>query len=87
MTPFIHNNFLLGNNTGERLYHQYSSGQPVVDFHCHLSPQMIADERQFDDLTQIWLEGDHYKWWAMRTNEVNEKYCTGNASAKEKFSK
>jgi glucuronate isomerase len=87
MTPFIHNNFLLGNKTGEKLYHQYSSIQPIIDFHCHLSPSMIADDRQFDDLTQIWLEGDHYKWRAMRTNGVNENYCTGNASAKEKFNK
>lgn len=87
MIPFIHNNFLLGNRTAERLYHQYSANQPIIDFHCHLSPQMVAQDRQFEDLSQIWLEGDHYKWRAMRTNGVKEFYCTGNASPEEKFSK
>jgi len=87
MISFIHNNFLLGNRTAERLYHQYSANQPIIDFHCHLSPQMVAQDRQFEDLSQIWLEGDHYKWRAMRTNGVKEFYCTGNASPEEKFSK
>jgi glucuronate isomerase len=87
MTAFIHPDFLLGNKTASRLYHTYSANQPIIDFHCHLSPEMIADDRQFEDLTQIWLEGDHYKWRAMRTNGVDEKYCTGNASQKEKFAK
>ena len=87
MTQFINQNFLLGNKTAERLYHQYSANQPIIDFHCHLSPQMIADDRQFDDIGQIWLEGDHYKWRAMRTNGVDERYCTGDASAREKFMK
>ena len=87
MTPFIHNNFLLGNKTAERLYHQYSANQPIIDFHCHLSPQMIAEDRQFDNLSQIWLEGDHYKWRAMRTNGISENYCTGNASPEEKFAR
>jgi glucuronate isomerase len=87
MKPFIHKDFLLNNKTAERLYHQYSEKQPIIDFHCHLSPQMIAEDRKFDNLTQIWLEGDHYKWRAMRTNGINETYCTGNASAEEKFTK
>lgn len=87
MTRFINPNFLLGNRTAERLYHQYSANQPIIDFHCHLSPQMIADDRQFDDIGQIWLEGDHYKWRAMRTNGVDERYCTGDATPKEKFMK
>jgi glucuronate isomerase len=87
MIPFIHSNFLLENKTAERLYHQYSANQPIIDFHCHLSPQMIADDRLFEDLSQIWLEGDHYKWRAMRSNGVSEYYCTGNASPKEKFNK
>lgn len=87
MKPFIHDDFLLGNKTASRLYHQYSENQPIIDFHCHLSPAMIADDRQFSSLTQAWLEGDHYKWRAMRTNGVNEKYCTGAVSDFEKFIK
>jgi glucuronate isomerase len=87
MKTFIHKDFLLGNSTAERLYHQYSANQPIIDFHCHLSPQMIAEDRHFKDLSEIWLEGDHYKWRAMRTNGIAEKYCTGKASGKEKFYK
>ena len=87
MKPFIHENFLLGNKTAERLYHKYAENQPIVDFHCHLSPAMIAEDRQFSNLTQAWLEGDHYKWRAMRTNGISEKYCTGNGSDTEKFNK
>jgi glucuronate isomerase len=87
MTPFINPDFLLGSKTGRRLYHDYSAGQPIIDFHCHLSPLMIAQDRQFEDLSQVWLEGDHYKWRAMRTNGVNEEYCTGDATPREKFDK
>src|SRR5665647_3254158 len=87
MKPFIHEDFLLGNNTARRLYHQYAENKPIIDFHCHLSPSMIAEDRQFSNLTQAWLEGDHYKWRAMRTNGTDEKYCTGNALDIEKFRK
>ncbi len=87
MKPFIHKNFLLGNKTGKKLYHKYSENQPIVDFHCHLSPAMIAGDRQFANLTQAWMEGDHYKWRAMRTNGIHEKFCTGNATDIEKFKK
>jgi glucuronate isomerase len=87
MKPFIHDNFLLYNRTAERLYHKYAYNQPIIDFHCHLSPAMIAEDRQFGNLTQAWLEGDHYKWRAMRTNGIDEKYCTGNASDSDKFNK
>jgi glucuronate isomerase len=87
MKPFIHENFLLGNKTAEKLYHKYSENQPIIDFHCHLSPAMIAGDNQFVNLTRAWLEGDHYKWRAMRTNGVNEEYCTGKASDIEKFEK
>jgi len=66
MKPFIHDDFLLNNRTAIKLYHQYSENQPIIDFHCHLSPAMIADDSQFSDLGQVWLEGDHYKWRAMR---------------------
>jgi len=85
MKPFIHENFMLGNKTAERLYHKYSANQPVIDFHCHLSPSKIADNSRFSNLTQAWLEGDHYKWRAMRTNGIIEKYCTGNAPDADKF--
>lgn len=87
MVPFIHGNFLLNNKTAERLYHKYSENQPLIDFHCHLSPSSIADDIHFETLTQAWLEGDHYKWRAMRSNGINEKYCTGAAPAFEKFEK
>ena len=87
MKPFIHEDFILTNKTALRLYHQYAENQPIIDFHCHLSPAMICDDRQFENLTRAWLEGDHYKWRAMRTNGINEKFCTGNGSDPEKFSK
>jgi len=87
MKLFISDDFLLHNKTATKLYHQYSENQPIIDFHCHLSPAMIADDRQFANLTQGWLEGDHYKWRAMRTNGVSEKYCTGKVSDAEKFAK
>jgi glucuronate isomerase len=87
MKPFIHENFLLGNKTAEKLYHKYSENKPIIDFHCHLSPEMIKQDHQFANLTRAWLEGDHYKWRAMRSNGINEKFCTGNASDIEKFKK
>lgn len=87
MPPFINPEFLLGNKTAVRLYHTWAENMPIIDFHCHLSPEMIASDRQFDNLSQVWLEGDHYKWRAMRTNGVPEKYCTGDASPVEKFNK
>lgn len=87
MKPFIHENFLLGNKKAVRLYHEYAENQPIIDFHCHLSPAMIAGDRQFLNLTQAWLEGDHYKWRAMRTNGIAERYCTGNEPDSLKFSK
>jgi len=87
MKPFIHEDFVLTNKTAIRLYHRYAGNQPVIDFHCHLSPAMIADDRQFENLTQAWLEGDHYKWRAMRTNGISEAYCTGKATDHDKFMK
>jgi glucuronate isomerase len=87
MKPFINENFLLGNKTAELLYHKYSEYQPIIDFHCHLSPAMIVEDHQFANLTGAWLEGDHYKWRSMRTNGIDEKYCTGNASDPDKFRK
>ncbi|HPA86589.1 MAG TPA: glucuronate isomerase [Bacteroidales bacterium] len=87
MKNFINDDFLLGSRTARRLYHEYAENQPIIDFHCHLSPAMIADDRQFDNLGQAWLEGDHYKWRAMRTNGISEHYCTGDATPAEKFEK
>ncbi|MGE5497648.1 MAG: glucuronate isomerase [Syntrophothermus sp.] len=84
---FIKENFLLSNPTAEKLYFDYAKDQPIVDYHCHLPVQEIAENKKFDNITQIWLYGDHYKWRAMRTNGVNEKFITGDASDKEKFLK
>ena len=82
---FIHNDFLLSNDSARKLYHEYAYDQPIIDYHCHLPPEDIATDRQFANLAEIWLEGDHYKWRAMRANGVAEDYCTGNADPKEKF--
>ena len=83
--PFIHDDFLLQSKTARRLYHEYAEGQPILDYHNHLPPRDIADNRRFNDLFEIWLEGDHYKWRAMRANGVEERFCTGNAEPYEKF--
>jgi glucuronate isomerase len=85
--PFINEDFLLESKTARRLYNEFSKNQAIIDFHCHLSPSMIADDLQFDNLGQAWLEGDHYKWRAMRINGVNERFCTGSATSREKFDK
>jgi glucuronate isomerase len=82
---FITDNFLLQNDTARYLYKKYASGRPILDYHCHLSPKDLAENRRFADLFEIWLEGDHYKWRAMRANGVAEKYCTGDATPYEKF--
>jgi glucuronate isomerase len=82
---FIHEKFLLHSATAERLYHQYAESQPIIDYHSHLPAADVASDRRFSDLSEIWLEGDHYKWRAMRANAVPEEFCTGDASPKEKF--
>lgn len=82
---FIHEDFLLSNKTARRLYHAFAEDQPILDYHCHLPPQDVAANRQFQNLFEIWLEGDHYKWRAMRVNGVPESHCTGNAPVYEKF--
>ena len=83
--PFITEDFLLTSKTARRLYHEFAENEPILDYHCHLSPRDIAENRQFRNLQEIWLEGDHYKWRAMRANGVEERYCTGNAEPFEKF--
>jgi len=84
---FCGEDFLLDNEFSRYLYDQHASGMPIIDYHNHLSPQDIAADRQFRNLTEIWLEGDHYKWRAMRTNGIAEEYCTGKADPAEKFMK
>jgi glucuronate isomerase len=83
--PFIHDDFLLSTRAARRLYHEFAAPQPIFDYHCHLSPRDIAENRQFANLFEIWLEGDHYKWRAMRSNGVPERFCTGDATPLEKF--
>lgn len=85
MKSFLDENFLLQSKTSQTLYHQYAKEMPVIDYHCHLSPQQIAEDINFGNLTQAWLYGDHYKWRAMRTNGIKEAYCTGDKSDYEKF--
>ena len=87
MKNFIDKNFLLKNKTSEVLYHDFAKDLPIIDYHCHLPPDEIASDKKFENLTKIWLDGDHYKWRAMRANGIDENYCTGNAPDPEKFSK
>jgi len=82
---FIHDDFLLHSEAARRLYHQYAAAEPILDYHSHLSPADVAADRRFQNLFEIWLEGDHYKWRAMRANGIAERYCTGDASPYEKF--
>ena len=74
---FITEDFLLHNPAARRLYHTFAEHEPILDYHCHLSPREIAENRQFRNLSEIWLDGDHYKWRAMRADGVHERYCTG----------
>jgi glucuronate isomerase len=87
MSSFLTKNFLLETDAARRLYHDYAAPQPIIDYHNHLPPSDIANNRNFENLTRIWLDGDHYKWRAMRTLGINEKYITGDASDREKFMK
>ncbi len=84
---FMGEDFLLQTKTAELLYNEYAKQMPIIDYHCHLSPQQIAEDIKFENLTQGWLYGDHYKWRAMRTSGVDESYCTGGKSDYEKFEK
>jgi glucuronate isomerase len=84
---FITDDFLLLTDAARELYHDYAAKMPVIDYHCHLPPQQVADDHVFENMTQIWLYGDHYKWRQMRTAGVEERFCTGHASDWEKFAK
>ena len=88
MRPFMDENFLLQTETARHLYHDHAKKMPIIDYHCHLVPQMVAEDHQFRSITEVWLGGDHYKWRAMRSNGVAERYCTGtDTSDWEKFEK
>lgn len=87
MKPFMDENFLLTNQTAETLYHDFAKDMPIFDFHCHLSPKEIAENKRYQNITEVWLGGDHYKWRAMRANGVEERFITGDAPDKEKFMK
>ncbi len=85
MKSFLDKDFLLQTETAKQLYHEFAKEMPIIDYHNHLIPEQIANDVNFDNLTQVWLYGDHYKWRAMRSNGIIEKYCTGDASDYEKF--
>ncbi len=87
MKAFMDRDFLLCSETAKHLYHDYAADMPIIDYHCHLDPREICEDRQFENITQVWLGGDHYKWRLMRSAGVEEKYITGDASDREKFQK
>ena len=87
MKKFNDESFLLKTDSAATLYHEYAAKMPILDFHCHLNPKDIAEDRQFTSITEAWLEGDHYKWRAMRTNGINEDYVTGKKDDYQKFLK
>lgn len=87
MKKFLDEDFLLTTEAAKKLYHEYAEDMPIIDYHCHINPQEICEDRKFDNITQVWLGGDHYKWRQMRSNGVDEKYITGDASDREKFQK
>ena len=87
MSGFLTKDFLLHSETARRLYHGYAAKMPIYDYHCHIDPKDIWEDRRFENISQIWLGGDHYKWRIMRSNGVEEKYITGDAPDREKFQK
>ncbi|MCI6997299.1 MAG: glucuronate isomerase [Eubacterium sp.] len=87
MKVFMDKDFLLSTETAQELYHNFAAKVPVLDYHCHINPQEIAEDRKFENITQVWLGGDHYKWRQMRSNGVDEYYITGGAPDREKFQK
>lgn len=87
MKKFMDEDFLLSTQTAQKLYHGHAEKTPILDYHCHINPEEIAKDRQFENITQVWLGGDHYKWRQMRSNGVDEKYITGDAPDREKFQK
>ncbi|MBQ1633005.1 MAG: glucuronate isomerase, partial [Clostridia bacterium] len=87
MKPFMDKDFLLGTETAKRLYHEIAEDLPIIDYHCHLSPKEIAEDKRFSNITELWLSGDHYKWRLMRSFGIDERFITGDANDREKFQK
>ncbi len=87
MKAFMDKDFLLSTPTAQKLYHDFAESTPILDYHCHINPKEIAEDRKFENITQVWLGGDHYKWRQMRSNGIDEYYITGGASDREKFQK
>ena len=87
MKPFMDKDFLLTTETSKTLYHDFAAKMPIIDYHCHVSPKEIFEDKHFENISQVWLSGDHYKWRLMRSNGIDEHYITGNASDFEKFEK
>lgn len=87
MKDFLDRNFVLETDVAQQLYHEHAASLPIIDYHCHLDPRLIAENHQFENIYELWLSGDHYKWRAMRTNGIAERYCTGDATDWEKFEK
>ena len=87
MKPFLDKDFLLSTPTAQKLFHEYAENMPIIDYHCHINPQEIAEDKMFSNITEVWLGGDPYKWRQMRSNGVDEYYITGDASPREKFQK
>lgn len=87
MKPFMDKEFILSTESARKLYHEYAENMPIIDYHCHIDPREIAEDRKFENITQVWLGGDHYKWRQMRANGVDEYYITGDAPDREKFQK
>ena len=85
MEKFMSENFMLSSDTAKLLYHTYAASMPIIDYHCHINPREIAENRKFNNISEVWLGGDHYKWRAMRSNGIEEKYITGDASDYDKF--
>ncbi len=87
MKKFLDDDFLLTTKMAQKLYHEFAEVMPVLDYHCHISPQEIYEDRKFENITQAWLGADHYKWRQMRSNGVEERFITGDATDREKFQK
>lgn len=87
MKAFMDEDFLLSTDTAKKLYHEYAEVMPILDYHCHLNPKEIYENKKYENITQVWLGGDHYKWRQMRSNGIEEKYIAGYATDREKFQK
>ena len=87
MTKYMNEDFLLTTKAARELYHRHAEKMPIIDYHCHLPPAEIAEDKRWTDIAQVWLGGDHYKWRQMRSNGVDERYCTGDAPWHDKFVK